>query len=99
MTDFNCTIKMLNFSKNVSVGTSIKLVAEVVETNKPIRNVIFCVDKFNMRNALKKSDDTHFSLDFPIPPGTAGGNYAVSIWAVSEDGERSEPLKFEVILK
>lgn len=99
MADFICTIKMVNPPKSVSIGTSIKLVAEVVETNKPVRNVIFCVDKFNMRNAFKKTDETHFSLDFPIPAGTPGGSYSLSLWAVSEDGERSTPLKFEALLQ
>jgi hypothetical protein len=99
MADFNCTIKMDRFSTNVSVGSTIKLVAEIVETNKPVRSVIFCVDKFNMRNALRRENETKFKLDFPIPPGTSGGNYSVSIWAVSEDGERSTPLKYEVLLK
>ena len=99
MADFTCTIKIEKFPPVVSVGTSIRITAEAVDANKPVRSVIFCVDKYNMRNALKKGEDGKFRLDFPIPTGTAGGLYDVSFWAVSEEGERSTPLKLKVTLK
>lgn len=99
MSDFECKIKLDKVPREVRVGTSIKVLAEIEESNKPVRNIIFCVDKYNMRNALKKGDDNIFRLDFPIPTGTERGLYDVSFWAVSEEGEKSVPIKLKITLQ
>jgi hypothetical protein len=99
MSDFTCTLKINNFPTDVRPGSVIKVSAEVSENSAPVRSVIFSVDAYGIRQSFKKQEDGTFLLNFMVPFDAPRGNYKVSVWAVSEDGNKSAISNYQVAIK
>jgi hypothetical protein len=99
MADFSCALKFQNFPTEVSPGSMIKAAAEVADNTAPVRSVIFSVDAYGIRQSFKKESDNRFVLNFMVPFDAPRGNYKVSVWAVSEDGDKSAVQTLQVAVK
>ena len=99
MADFSCTLTFQNFPTETSPGSMIKAAAEVSENTAPVRSVIFSVDAYGIRQSFKKESDSRFVLNFMVPFDAPRGTYKVSVWAVSEDGDKSAVQVLQVAVK
>ncbi len=99
MADFSCTLTFQNFPTEVSPGSMIKTAAEVSDNTAPVRSVIFSVDAYGIRQSFKKESDNRFALNFMVPYDAPRGNYKVSVWAVSEDGDKSTVQMLQIAVK
>jgi hypothetical protein len=99
MADFTCKINVTGFTAEVRPGSTVRAKAVVSENNLPVRSVIFSESNYGIRQSFKKESDDTFILNYMVPYDAPGGNYTISVWAVSEEGDRSEAIKFKVVIK
>ena len=57
------------------------------------------MDAYGIRQSFKKMEDGTFALNFMVPFDAPRGNYKVSVWAVSEEGEKSALSYYQVAVK
>jgi len=88
MANFNYNLKILNMIREGSPGSNVNLKVSVEEASAPVSKVYLSVNMYGVFEVLKKEGNNLFSLNFYIPYDAPPGNYNVSLWAVSDSGEK-----------
>ena len=98
MAFFTCRLK-IDIPSEVRVGIPATATVVVEETSAPIKSVVCSIDAYGIRQSLKRVDATTFRMSLTVPAIAPRGNYKISVWAVSEDGRKSEPSTHLVTLR
>jgi len=88
MANFNYNLKIPDIPREGYPGSNVNFKVIVDDASAPVSKVYLSVGMYGVFEVLKKENDTTFSLNYYIPYDAPRGNYDVSLWAVSESGEK-----------
>ncbi len=95
MSEFTCELDA-NLPAEVRAGAKAEATVTVRRTSEPIESVVLSLDAYNVRQPLKRVDESTFQMTLRLPPFTPRGTYQLSLWAISTSGHKSSPTAFQV---
>jgi hypothetical protein len=88
MSNFNYNLKIIDMPSEGSPGSRLNFKVIIDDATKPVGRVYLSVSMYGVFEVLKKESDNVFSFNYYIPYDAPRVSYDVSLWAVSESGER-----------
>ena len=99
MPAFACTFDTSALPAEIRRGSTVSVPITATASGAPISSVMISADGYGITQHLQKQSQDSFLLVITIPFFVPPGSYRYSIWAVSEEGERSTKQSLQVIIK